>query len=176
MSNIYSIPNEVEEALGEYYGCFDPETGELIATDEQMQSAEAKLANLQNRADDILKWYLEDRANRKAESVAIGSEVERLQKRLNAESRRIERADNLVERMFVRIYEGRPVTIGTFTLSYRKSEAVRIDDESRIPEEYLRIPEPPKPSPDKTKIKESLKNGGEIPGASMETRQNLQIK
>jgi hypothetical protein len=176
MANIYTIPQEVDKALAEYYACFDSETGELIVTEEQFADAETNLTELQNRSDDILKWYLEDRANHKADAKAIESEVERLAKRLDSEKKRTERADMLIDRMFSRIYDGKPVTIGTFTVSYRKSEAVKIDDETKLPTDFLRIPEPPKPAPDKTKIKEVLKAGQEVPGASIEVRQNLSIK
>ena len=116
-----------------------------------------RLADLQQKTDNMIQWYLHDRANRKAETVALESEIERLSKRLSSENRRIERAENLIEFAFTKLYQGKPISIGTFTLSYRKSEAVKIEDESKIPEDYLRIPEPPKPAPDKTKIKEALK-------------------
>jgi hypothetical protein len=158
MSNIYTIPAEVEQALADYYACFDPDTGELIVEEALLIIAQNRLADLGQKSENMLQWYLNDRANRKAESVALSSEIERLQKRLASETRRIDRAENLIEFAFTRIYDGKPVSIGTFTVSYRKSEAVQITDESRIPEDFLRIPEPLKPSPDKTKIKEAIKS------------------
>jgi hypothetical protein len=157
MSNIYTMPAEVEQALADYYACFDLETGEIIVEDAVLTIAQNRLADLQQKTDNMIQWYLHDRANRKAETVALESEIERLSKRLSSENRRIERAENLIEFAFTKLYQGKPISIGTFTLSYRKSEAVKIEDESKIPEDYLRIPEPPKPAPDKTKIKEALK-------------------
>lgn len=60
------------------------------------------------------------------------------------------------------------------SLSFRKSEAVNIFDQSAIPAEYMAEPKPPEPN--KTAIKADLKEGVIIPGASLEVRHNLQIK
>jgi hypothetical protein len=63
----------------------------------------------------------------------------------------------------------------TLKLSFRKSEAVEITDETVIPQECKElIPETWKIS--KTKIKEAIKAGEEVPGAELVTRKNLQIK
>lgn len=61
----------------------------------------------------------------------------------------------------------------TINLSFRKSEAIEITEESAIPAAYFDQP-PPKVS--KSKIRDAIKNGNEVPGASLVTRQNLIIK
>lgn len=174
--NIYTLPNDVEAALASYYNCFDPDTGEQTATDEGVASAEAILNDLMNRADENLQWYVSDIMNHKARIAGIKSELERLSKLAKGEQRKIDAAEALVDRAFGRIYEGKSVAFGNFTLSYRKSEAVVVEDEAKLPSEYLRMPEPPKPEPDKTKIKEAIKAGNEVSGASIEVRQNLSIR
>jgi hypothetical protein len=59
------------------------------------------------------------------------------------------------------------------TMSFRKSEAVEVTDETMIPETYLE----PQPSKiDKLKIKDALKKGVAVPGAELVQRKNLQIK
>lgn len=141
-----------------------------------MDACQTVLDELKNQSDDILKWYLEDRANRKARVDMLKSETERLEKLVGAEQKRIDRGEHLVGRLFERVYDGKPINVGTFILSYRKSDAVVIEDETLIPTEYMKTPEPPLPKPDKTAIKEAIKGGAEIPGAIIETRQNLQIK
>lgn len=67
--------------------------------------------------------------------------------------------------------EGPGIVIG-----WRKSSAVVIDEPGLIPAEYMRRPEPPPPAPDKKAIGDALKAGAAVPGAHIETRQNLQIK
>lgn len=59
------------------------------------------------------------------------------------------------------------------TISFRKSEAVEIASEALIPLEY-KDPVPPKIS--KSRIKDALKTGKDVPGAELVQRKNLQIK
>ena len=61
-------------------------------------------------------------------------------------------------------------------LSFRKSSAVVIDEPGLIPNEFMRQPEPPAPSPDKTAISAAIKAGKEVAGAHIEQRRSLQIK
>jgi hypothetical protein len=59
-------------------------------------------------------------------------------------------------------------------VSYRKTQAVKITDESLLPDTYIRrkvIEEP-----DKVAIREALKAGGKVAGACLEDRQSMTIK
>ena len=60
-----------------------------------------------------------------------------------------------------------------YEITYRKSQAVEITDESQIPEGY-RIPQPDKIN--KAAIKDALKHDSDVPGTELVTRQNMQIK
>ena len=62
----------------------------------------------------------------------------------------------------------------TCEIGWRKSIFVRIDDEKLIPKEYIIIKSTL--TPDKITIKEKLKSGEEISGASLAEKNNLQIK
>jgi len=58
-------------------------------------------------------------------------------------------------------------------VSYRKSESVKLDVEpEKLPVEFQRV----KVDADKTEIKKALKAGGAVAGASLITKQNIQIK
>lgn len=61
-------------------------------------------------------------------------------------------------------------------LSFRKSSAVAIHEPGLIPAEFMRVPEPPPPTPDKVAISAAIKAGRAVPGAHIETRQHLQIR
>lgn len=61
-------------------------------------------------------------------------------------------------------------------ISFRESSAVVIDEPGLIPPQYMRQPEPPPPQIDKKAIGDALKAGAEVPGAHIETRQNIQIR
>lgn len=64
-----------------------------------------------------------------------------------------------------------------FRLSIKQNPpSVVIDSEQAIPPEFMRQPEPPPATPDKTAIKEALKNGEDVPGARLTTSQQLEIK
>jgi hypothetical protein len=69
---------------------------------------------------------------------------------------------------------GQKTEVGLFKLSFRKSEAVEIVDESLIPAQYMR--EKVSISPAKDEIKADLKAGAQIPGAMLKQNLSLQIK
>lgn len=54
--------------------------------------------------------------------------------------------------------------------------SVDVFEPGLIPSEFMKNPEPPPPTPDKTAIKNAIKNGAEVPGARVVTTQRLDIK
>lgn len=65
----------------------------------------------------------------------------------------------------------------SFTIKLRDNpEAVIIADEAAIPAEFMRVPPPPKASPDKTAIKAAIKEGKDVPGCHLERKQRVEIK
>lgn len=66
------------------------------------------------------------------------------------------------------------VQVGTFVLSTRKSEAVKLVDGFNVAGFMREVPA--RLEPDKDKIKEALKAGERIEGAELERRTSLQIK
>jgi hypothetical protein len=67
-----------------------------------------------------------------------------------------------------------------FALTIKKNPpSVEVWDEKQIPAEFMRTPEPPPPPvavPDKTAIKQFIKDGGEVPGALLAQGTRLEIK
>lgn len=64
-----------------------------------------------------------------------------------------------------------------FVLSIRKNPvSVVIDDEKLVPPSFLKVPEPPPPALDKTKVKEALAAGQVVPGAHLEQKTRLEIR
>ena len=64
------------------------------------------------------------------------------------------------------------IKTGTFTVSARKNEFVDIPDDAKIPKKYLKVTV----SPDKTAIKAAIKSGVKVRGATISTRESVQIK
>jgi tRNA U34 2-thiouridine synthase MnmA/TrmU len=64
-----------------------------------------------------------------------------------------------------------------FTVSIRKNPAaVQIAPDAAIPQEYMVVPEPPPPRPDKRKLAEALKAGAVIDGCHLEQTERLDIR
>ena len=70
------------------------------------------------------------------------------------------------------------LSVGTFRVSILPSKAVVVDDEAAVPRQFQRYVAPVEEQwlPDKTAIGKALKAGEAVPGASLETRENLQVK
>lgn len=158
---LYSIAEDqrlINAMLEENGGELTPEIEEaMIITEENfLAKAEAYGATI---------------AEYDAQAEACANEI----KRLNAYKKTCE---NVSKRMKERLsdamtaFEKDKVTAGTFRLSLRKSQAVVIEDEMLIPDCYKDFV----PTIRKNDIKEALKNGEIIAGASLENRQSLQIR
>ena len=64
-----------------------------------------------------------------------------------------------------------------FKLSIRENPAaVDIYEPGLIPAQYMKQPEPPPPSPDKTAIKAAIAAGAEVPGAKLTRGIRLEVK
>lgn len=64
-----------------------------------------------------------------------------------------------------------------FAIKVRQNPAaVTVLDEAAIPPEFWRTPEPPPPALDKKAIAETLKAGGDVPGATLTRGNRLEIK
>lgn len=152
--NLYEIDREIES-------CVDMETGETIDTE--------RLASLQmeksKKIENIGCWI----KNLTAEAAALKNEKDALAQREKVAKNK---ADGL-KQYLAGYLAGQKFKTAKVAISYRKSEAVEIADETAVPDEF-RIPQPDKF--DKTGIKAALKSGAVIAGAQIVERQNIQIK
>jgi len=114
--------------------------------------------------------YVKVIKNTESDVEARKNEIKRLTELNRADKRKIERMEeNLKESMALTGHEQVDTTL--FKVSFRKSEAVEVDD--------LLLPEAYKVAtykPDKKRLKEDLKNGLEILGAELVERKNLSIR
>ena len=87
--------------------------------------------------------------------------------------------DNNITRLKKSLYDfyiasgQKQLKAGTFTISSRKSTAVKITNEEAIPMDYLTIP---MPKANLTAIKQAIKEGKNVPGAEIEERECVQIR
>ena len=149
---------EINEAI---LSCIDPESGEIID--------ENALESLQMQRDEKLEnvglWI----KNLAAESSALASEIKAL-----TERKRIK--ENKTESLMTYLasaLRGEKFETPRISVSWRKSESVNIADGAMLPDEYL---VPAEPRPDKTLLKKALKEGAEICGVELISKNNIQIK
>ena len=150
------------------------ENGEI--PDEYIaDTLESITATLEEKADNIVCII----KNMTAEAEAIKAEERNLAERRKTKERQIERlkkylSDTLIKSGYTKIETARN------KISFRNSKSVTIDNERYFiqwaminNDEFLSYKEP---TINKTAIKEAISSGAEIPGAHIESKQNIQIK
>lgn len=165
--NLYEINEQIIEAFDL---AIDPETGELI-DEEAFDRLNALQENFEEKVEN-LALYVKDL---KAQAVALKAEKDALAKRQKAAERRAES----IERYLQNALQGQKRTYTRAAISYRKSEAVVIEDETEFLQFYKGrefVKEKIERSVDKTCVKGLLKQGEILLGAHLEQRENIQIK
>lgn len=107
--------------------------------------------------------------DREADMVDV--EIERLK---NLAKRKRNQSEGLMFYVKTQLPQGTNFKTPLFTYAWRKSSAVEVHDETKIPVAYMR--ETILRSPDKKQIGDDLKMGSEIPGVSLVERYSLNLK
>jgi hypothetical protein len=124
---------------------------------EKSQSVAFVIRNLESFADAV-----------KAEADAMADRAKRVRNRADAVKKYLHQCMNLAG--------VQKIEHPQFTISVRKNpESVQIDGVDLIPADYMREI-PAKSEPDKTLIKKAIKDGFNVPGASLVRGESLQIK
>lgn len=152
--NLYEIQDEI-------LACVDTDTGEIIDTTHlealQMERSQ-KIRNIacwiKNLSADI-KAFDEEEKSFHIRKVTAKNKVESLKQYL---------AD---------VLHGERIKDVEFSIGWRKSQSVEIDDNATIPTKFL-IPVPDKI--DKISLKEAMKHGAVLPGIRLVEKNNIQIR
>ena len=162
--NPTTLPEHIEVLLDRYNSdeCTDDERIEL----------EVNLSELMSDRDDLLRSMLLKHADLTMEiegADAMAKKYKERHSRLLMQQDRLEQfANSIMRRSGMKEFKS---DIGK--INYRKSTAVVLDPAFVVIEEWGRV----KPmEADKTKIKELLQAGREVPGARIEERMNIQFK
>lgn len=149
---------EIDEAITK---CVDAETGEIIDAEQLDKLYMEKEEKLEN----IALWI----KDLKAEAEALKAE-----KMAFAERQKV--AENKMESLkkyLAYALDGKAFKTTRASVSFRKSQAVEISDIYKLDENYLRYKEP---EADKTAIKEALKAGKTVAGATLVENTSVIIK
>ncbi len=114
--------------------------------------------------------------NIEASAIAIKAAEEQMAARRKAlENRAARIKDYVLANMMVAGIQ--KIECPYFKLAVRDNPAaVEVFEPGLIPANFMRQPEPPPPSVDKTAIKEALKAGQDVPGAKLTVGKRLEIK
>lgn len=135
--------------------------------------AQELVTKSQSEAKPFIEWRLKQRQDSMIFSAGLDAEIKRLMELKQAHDKKVASVDKQIDYL-LKLFKIEKMQTEINELSYRKSEAVVFTDEEVIPAEYKK--EKITISVDKAEIKKALKAWTEVPGAMIETRQNLQIK
>ena len=157
--------------------------GERLALQTQLESLDLDAETIVDTLDgdsvainNKVEAYCFVMANMAAFSEPLESEIKRLQDRLKASQNKVQR---IKEWLLINMQHAQISKIETpnFTIALQNNPAsVVIEDDTLIPLDYFKTPEPPPPSLQKELIKRALKDGFSVPGARLEVKQRLVIK
>lgn len=155
MASLYQIDQAILE-------CLDAETGEII----DAEKLNALFMEKNQKIENIALWI----KNLQADALAYKAEKDAFAARQKA-------AENKVESLkayLVSALDGQKFSTAKCAVSFRKSEAVQVDDVNSIPAEWIRTKTTIEP--DKTAIKAAIKAGQEITGCKLVENTNISIK
>ena len=112
------------------------------------------------------------RARKQADIEALKAEATRMKEKADREARALDRLEDYILSMLKRSGESK-INAGTFTVGTRMSNSVWLEPDFNVAE-YMRTTTTI--APDKIAIRDALKNGAVIPGATITTKENLAIK
>lgn len=163
---LYEINDKIYELLNQEV--IDPETGEILDVNGFDQLKELELARdvkIENTGLFI--------KNLDAAVAALKEEEKRLAERRKAKENKLNWTKQFLSD-FLKNEEVSKFETARCKLSFRKSESVTIEDETLIPDEFIKTETIKNPM--KNDIKKALKAGKEVPGAGLVENQNLQVK
>lgn len=140
----------------------DEETGEVLLTED------LDLLNIEREKKiEGIALYVK---NLKAEAEAIHTEIDRLKGREESKKKKAERLTQYLSSALC----GQKFETAKTSLFFRKSSVVQINNESLVPEEFMKVTTEKKP--DKTAIANRIKSGEFVSGCELVEKNNLQIK
>ncbi len=163
--NLYDI-YQIDAAI---MNLVDEESGEIL----DYEAFEALTMERAQKVENMALWFLD----LNAEIAAIKAEEDRLAARRHEAEKKRDRLKEYLKQM----QAGEKFKTPRVSISFRSSEAVQIQDEKEFikammesgNDAFLTYKDP---TINKTAIKEALKGGAEIEGASIQKNLNIQIK
>ena len=156
---------EIDQNLRALWNKIAEQEGEI--TEEDMQALE----QLELAKNDKIEGYGVIIRELESEIDDCSQEIKRIKEIQDRKKKCLERLKNGLQEFMLNNeidkFESLKVRV-----SFRKSQALEIEDGAELPDDLMRV----KKEPDKTAIKDFIINGGELKGVFLIDRQNIQIK
>lgn len=152
--NLFQIDEEIMK-------CVDMETGEIVDSaklDELQMDRDTKIEN-------IACWI----KNLQSDAEALKTQKQEFADRQKAAENKVESLKKYLSDYLA----GQKFSTDKVAISFRKTSSVNITDMTKLPEQYLKFSDP---TPDKTAIKNAIKDGAAIAGAEIIEGQSISIK
>jgi len=154
---------------------------EYISLAEQIIDNDGLLSEEMEAALQINKDQLENKSQcygfivrqLEGECDMIDNEIKRLEAMKKSRGKTVDRLKESVSKAML-LYEIDKIETPTLKISFRKSESVEIEEESLIDEKFMTVKTTK--TPNKTAIKEAIKNGEIVLGVTLKENQNIQFK
>lgn len=167
---IYPITEQLEMLMESFT---DSDTGEITATEEEMQTAIEQLQlDFDSKIVDLRNEYI----NRVSEAEAIKTE----RAKLTIRQKRAEESADRLKRWIAYLLKGEKFQKDAVRISYRHSDEVKYDDEEKFilwaDKNFPSLLKYKDPEPSKSEIKKAIKAGMKVDFAYIEQKNNIQIK
>ena len=164
MATLYEIDEKLANIFVTPEGtAVDGTTGEVLDT----QALDDLQMEKWTKVDNICRYI----KNLQSDMEQYKGEVDKLTARAVSAQKKI---DSLKEYLAMHLEAGKKADVPSAQIRWRKSTVVSIPDEKQVPLCYMKQVITTKP--DKLAIKDLLKAGKAVPGATLEEKQNLSIK
>jgi hypothetical protein len=120
-----------------------------------------------------LKYYLDKHLTEKSIAEELQKKKELVLRRLASKKSSIDFWESRIDQLLT-FNDYKKLDIDIYSLSYRKSEQLIIDNADIVPKQYFNEPAPPEVN--KINAKRDIKLGIPVPGCYIKSIENLQIK
>lgn len=154
---------------------------EYISLAEQIIDNDGLLSEEMEAALQINKDQLENKSQcygfivrqLEGECDMIDNEIKRLEAMKKSRGKTVDRLKESVSKA-MQLYEIDKIETPTLKISFRKSESIEVEEESLIDEKFMTVKTTK--TPNKTAIKEAIKNGEIVFGVTLKQNQNIQFR
>lgn len=137
--------------------------------EELVEYLDAVDLQLVEKVDNIVRFTNNDELT----VAAIDAEIKRLSELKMVFSNRRKRLLDYVKYVMEK-FDVKKIETNFARLSFRSAKSVVVDDKELLPAEFIKVKTVAEP--DKIAIKEAIESGKNVPGAHIETNQQLQVK